>query len=129
MRYLKKLGKDEEIMTEIAKVIVKNYSPVYEELKRNEDFIYKELEREEKKFNKTIDNGLKIATKTISQMSSGSVLDGRIAFKLYDTFGFPLEFTQELASEYGISVDVDGFNNCYREHQEKSRLGAEKKFK
>ena len=62
-------------------------------------------------------------------MSSGCVLDGRIAFKLYDTFGFPLEFTQEIASEYGISVDVDEFNNCYREHQEKSRLGAEKKFK
>ena len=129
MRYLKKLGKVEGVMTEIAKVIVEKYSPVYEELKRNEDFIYKELEREEKIFNKTIDYGLKIATKTISEMSSGSVLDGRIAFKLYDTFGFPLEFTQELAGEYGVGVDVKGFNNCYREHQEKSRLGAEKKFK
>ena len=129
MRYLKKLGKDKGVMTEIAKVIVDKYSSVYEELKRNEDFIYKELEREEKIFNKTIDYGLKIATKTISEMSSGSVLDGRIAFKLYDTFGFPLEFTQELASEYGVEVDVEEFNNCYREHQEKSRLGAEKKFK
>lgn len=129
MRYLKKLGKDEGVMTEIAKVIVDKYSPVYEELKRNEEFIYKELEKEEKIFNKTIDYGLKIATKTISEMESGSMLDGRIAFKLYDTFGFPLEFTKELASEYGVCVDVQGFNNCYREHQEKSRLGAEKKFK
>jgi alanyl-tRNA synthetase len=129
MRYLKKLGKDEGAMTEIAKVIVDKYSLVYEELKRNEDFIYKELEREERIFNKTIDYGLKIATKTISEMQGGSVLDGHIAFKLYDTFGFPLEFTQELANEYGVGVDVEGFNNCYREHQEKSRLGAEKKFK
>lgn len=129
MRYLKKLGKDEGVMTKIAKVIVEKYSSVYEELKRNEDFIYRELEKEEKIFNKTIDYGLKIATKTISKLSRGSVLDGRIAFKLYDTFGFPLEFTQELASEYGISVDVKEFNNCYREHQEKSRAGAEKKFK
>lgn len=129
MRYLKKLGKDKGVMMEIAKVIVDKYSSVYEELKRNEDFIYKELEREEKIFSKTIDYGLKIATKTISEMSSGSVLDGRIAFKLYDTFGFPLEFTQELANEYGVEVDVEEFNNCYREHQEKSRLGAEKKFK
>lgn len=62
-------------------------------------------------------------------MPKGSVLDGRIAFKLYDTFGFPLEFTEELALEYGIGVDVTGFNNCYKEHQEKSRLGAEKKLK
>lgn len=129
MRYLKKLGKEEGAMTEIAKVIVDKYSSVYEELKRNEDFIYKELEREERIFNKTIDYGLKIATKTISEMPRNSVLDGHIAFKLYDTFGFPLEFTQELASEYRVKVDVDGFNNCYREHQEKSRLGAEKKFK
>ena len=129
MRYLKKLGKDEGAMTEIAKVIVEKYSPVYKELKRNEDFIYRELEREEKIFNKTIDYGLKIATKTISEMSSGSVLEGQIAFKLYDTFGFPLEFTQELACEYGVEVDVEGFNSCYKEHQEKSRLGAEKKFK
>ena len=123
MRYLKKIGKDEGAMTEIAKVIVDKYSPVYEELKRNEDFIYKELERKERIFNKTIDYGLKIATKTISEMQRGSLLDGHIAFKLYDTFGFPLKFTQELASEYGVGVDVEGFNNCYRKHQEKSRLG------
>ena len=48
---------------------------------------------------------------------------------MYDTFGFPLEFTQDLANEYGVEVDVEGFNDCYRQHQEKSRLGAEKKFK
>ena len=129
MRYLKKLGAPDGVMTDIAKVVVDKFSPVYEELKRNEDFIYRELESEERLFNKTIDYGLKVATKTISSLESGSVLDGRIAFKLYDTFGFPLEFTQELASENGVRVDVEGFNECYRQHQEKSRLGAEKKFK
>lgn len=129
MRYLKKLGAKDGVMTDIAKVIVDKFCPVYEELKRNENFIYQELESEERLFNKTIDYGLKVATKTLDQIGSGNVLDGRLAFKLYDTFGFPLEFTQELANEKGVKVDVEGFNNCYREHQEKSRIGAEKKFK
>lgn len=129
MRYLKKLGTCDGVMVEIAKVIVENYSEIYPELKRNEQFIYDQLTKEEVTFNRTLDQGMKVAAKILDKMSVGEVLDGVTAFRLYDTFGFPLEFTQEVAGEKGISVDVEGFDKCFKEHQEKSRAGAEKKFK
>lgn len=129
MRYLKKLGTCDGVMLQIAKVVVDNYSDVYEELKRNEQFIYEQLQKEEMTFNKTLDAGMKVASKVMHNMKPREILDGTTAFKLYDTFGFPLEFTQELASEMGITVDVEGFEACFKEHQEKSRVGAEKKFK
>lgn len=129
MRYLKKLGTCDGVMVQIAKVIVNNYCDVYPELKRNEQFIYEQLTKEEFTFNKTLDQGMRVAEKVLTKMNKGDVLDGPTAFKLYDTFGFPLEFTQEVAGEKGVKVDVDGFKACFKEHQEKSRIGAEKKFK
>ena len=126
---MKKLGTCDGVMVEIAKVIVENYSEIYPELKRNEQFIYDQLTKEEVTFNRTLDQGMKVAAKILDKMSVGEVLDGVTAFRLYDTFGFPLEFTQEVAGEKGISVDVEGFDKCFKEHQEKSRAGAEKKFK
>ena len=129
MRYLKKLGTCDGVMVEIAKVIVDNYCDIYAELKRNENFIIEQLDKEEKTFNRTLDQGMKVAEKVLEKMSAGDSVDGPTAFRLYDTFGFPLEFTQELANEKGLLVDVTGFNECFKEHQEKSRAGAEKKFK
>lgn len=129
MRYLKKLGTCDGVMVQIAKVIVDYYCDVYSELRRNEQFIYEQLAKEEVTFNRTLDQGMKVATKILDKMNKGDLLDGLTAFKLYDTFGFPLEFTQEVAAEKEITVDVDGFDKCFKEHQEKSRVGAEKKFK
>ena len=129
MRYLRKLNAPAGSMTEIAKVIVQNYGDVYSELSRNAEFIYAQLEKEESVFGNTLEHGMKIAGKALESLKSGEVVDGATAFRFYDTFGFPLEFTQELASERGLSVDVEGFNKCFQEHQEKSRAGAEKKFK
>ena len=80
-------------------------------------------------FNKTLDQGMKVASTIMDALPAGSTIDGPTAFKLYDTYGFPLEFTQELAQEKSLSVDVAGFNTCFQEHQAKSRAGAEKKFK
>ena len=67
--------------------------------------------------------------KVIRGLGDEKIIDGKTAFHLYDTFGFPLEFTQEVAAENGITVDVDGFNKNFEEHQAKSRAGAEQKFK
>jgi len=60
---------------------------------------------------------------------TGNTIPGELAFKLFDTFGFPIEFTTEMAAEKGIAVDLEGYNRCYLEHQEKSRKGAEQRFK
>ena len=130
MRYLRKLGINETgIMNELAKVVVDNYFEIYPELKRNEEFIYNQLSKEETTFNRTIDKGMKVAEKEMSKLQKGSIIDGETVFHLYDTYGFPLEFTLELAKEKGFEIDEEGFKTKFKEHQEKSRIGAEKKFK
>lgn len=129
MRYLRKLNASTGTMIEIAKVIIDNYSDIYEELERNKEFIYTQLNKEEATFGKTLENGMKVASKALDKLSVGEIVDGDTVFHLYDTFGFPLELTQELAAEKNLLVDVEGFNKKFEEHQEKSRAGAEKKFK
>lgn len=129
MRYLRKLNAPEGSMVDISKVIVANYCDIYVELDRNKEFIYSQLQKEETTFGRTLENGMKVATKELEKLPSGSVVDGETVFHLYDTFGFPLELTQELAAEKNLTVDIDGFNMRFKEHQDKSRLGAEKKFK
>lgn len=129
MRYLKKLGTCNGVMAKIADVIIDKYCDIYPELSRNAQFVIDQLNKEEATFNKTLDQGMKVASKIMNALPAGSTIDGPTAFKLYDTYGFPLEFTQELAQEKSLSVDVAGFNTCFQEHQAKSRAGAEKKFK
>ncbi|WP_105616764.1 alanine--tRNA ligase [Vallitalea okinawensis] len=128
IRHCKKLGAD-NIVCEIADKIISMYCDVYPELSENKEFILTQLNKESTLFAKTIDRGLKQAEKYFNHISSSSILSSELAFKLYDTFGFPIEFTQELASEKGIMVDMDGFYEKFKEHQEKSRQGAEAKFK
>lgn len=88
-----------------------------------------QIEKEYVLFSRTLDIGLKKAEQYFSKLNENNKLSGEIAFKLYDTFGFPIEFTTELAMEKGLLVDVEGYNKKFEEHQEKSRLGAEAKFK
>ena len=128
-RYLTQMNAPTGAMSEIARVIVENYSDVYPELKRNQDFIVTQLNREEEVFGRTLEQGLKIATKYLDKTGDLKILKAEDAFRLYDTFGFPLEFTQELAEERGVAVDTIGFKELYTAHQEKSRAGAAQKFK
>ena len=128
-RHLKSLCNPDGIMVKIANIIVDEFKGVYPELERNQAFIVKSLEDEERTFSKTLDQGIKIATKFLSNVQSGEMLSGELAFKLYDTYGFPIELTEELAGEKGIKVDVEGFKAHYQHHQELSRQGAEQKFK
>jgi alanyl-tRNA synthetase len=129
IRLIKKLGVNNNILCNIAELVIENYGEIYSELESNKDFILEQLEKEYALFSKTLDSGLKIAEKYFSNVADGGSLSGDLAFKLYDTFGFPIEFTVELASERKISVDIFGFEQKYREHQEKSRIGAGERFK
>ncbi|MBQ6475191.1 MAG: alanine--tRNA ligase [Clostridia bacterium] len=112
----------------IAQVIVREYKHVYPELGEKEAFIVEQLTLEENRFAATITQGLKEFEKVVTHIQ-GTVLPGKTAFRLYDTFGYPLEMTIELAKERGFTVDIDGYNEAFKKHQEKSRAGSEQRFK
>lgn len=128
VRHLKKLGVQGNVLQEMSKSIIDEYGKWYPELKENESFILESLDKEEKVFNKTIMQGIKEFDK-ITQNENLTIISGETAFKLFATYGFPLEFTMEMAKEKGISVDEEGFRECYEEHQQISRNGAKQKFK
>lgn len=129
IRILKNLGVTENVIPDIAEAVIANHGQIYPELYRNRDFILEQLKKEYLLFGKTLDLGLKMAEKLFNQLQKSKLLDGESAFKLYDTYGFPIEFTKELAEEKGFRVDLAGFREKYREHQEKSRTGAGAMFK
>ncbi len=120
IRHLKKLGVEEHVLPILADIVITDYHDVYPELLRNKEFIIKELTKEEINFNKTLKDGEKLFYKAIRNLPDNK-LSGSDAFKLFDTFGFPLEMTIELAKENGINVDVEGFNESFRHHQEISK--------
>ena len=128
IRYIKGLNVEGSILKELAVKVIDKSSSDYEELERNKEFIISELLKEEERFNKTLNSGLRMFNKIASHLES-NVIDGTNAFKLFDTFGFPLEFTIELAEEKNLKVDVDGFNEKFKEHQEKSRTASKGEFK
>jgi len=113
---------------QIATVIMDKYKKYYPEFEVNYNVVLDVLKNEKIKFNRTLEKGLKEFEKVSSHITDG-VMDKDTAFRLYDTFGFPLELTVELASEKGIKVDEAGFEEKFKEHQEKSRAGSEQKFK
>ncbi len=129
IRLLKKNDINQNILCELSGIIIEQYNDIYNELGRNKSFIFEQLDKEYQLFSKTLDIGLKKAEWYFANLKKNDKLNGEIAFKLYDTFGFPIEFTTELAKEKGLLVDVEGYNKKFAEHQEKSRQGAEGKFK
>ncbi|MEX1376653.1 MAG: alanine--tRNA ligase [Eubacteriales bacterium] len=113
----------------IASVVIDIYKDVYPELVQNKSRIHDELNKEEAKFAKTLQRGLKEFEKVTADIESGATIDGKTAFRLYDTYGFPIEITVEMAAEKGMKVDIEGFEEAFKEHQAKSSAGAEQKFK
>ncbi|MFA6752841.1 MAG: alanine--tRNA ligase [Bacilli bacterium] len=111
----------------IANLIINKYDKYYNELNENKNIILSELKKEKERFNKTLEKGLKEFSKVLS--SSNKIITGQDAFKLYDTYGFPIELTEELAKEKGMRLDIQMFELKFKEHQEKSRIGAIGKFK
>ena len=128
VRYALRLGIPELSLQHIAKVVINEYKEAYPELGRNEQRIIAEFNLEEERFQRTIKQGLREFEKLLSRLES-KVIPGQNAFHLYDTFGFPLEFTLELAHENGLEVDTKGFEEAFKKHQEVSGAGAEQRFK
>ena len=130
IRYAKMLNIDidsnfEEIL---ANLIIDKYKKYYKELEENRNIVLEELKKEKIKFNKTLSKGLKEFDKMVSSLQDNK-LNKDLAFKLYDTYGFPIELTLELAKEQNIEVDVDGFYEKFKAHQELSRKSSSGKFK
>jgi alanyl-tRNA synthetase len=131
-----KMGFEEPILVEISKMFVDKFRDIFASISINEEVIYTELAKEEAQFAKTLKSGLKEFDKLLKGFQiaferSGKKIDtiaGPKAFKLYDTYGFPLEMTVELATEQWMKVDEEGFAKAFEEHQAKSRAGSEKKF-
>ncbi|NLL56114.1 MAG: alanine--tRNA ligase [Clostridiales bacterium] len=128
IRFLRTLGLDNAVLAEISKAFIDIYAPYYSELAQNEHKIIEELNKEAEKFGKTLEQGLREFEKLLKYIQNKRI-SGKAAFKLYDTYGFPLEITIELAKENGIIVDVEGFEKAFKEHQAKSQAGAQQKFK
>lgn len=154
IRHARKLniGLNSNWEQEIAHIIIDKYSNYYVEIRENQNIVLEELEKEKTRFTETLEKGLKefelyvdiiknpekynqnlLIRKGFDEQTLTSInilnIPASIAFRLYDTFGFPIELTEELANEQGIEVNVKGFYNLFKEHQEKSRAGAEGKFK
>jgi alanyl-tRNA synthetase len=130
IRYAKKLNIDinSDWEQQLAELIINKYSKYYGELERNRSDILETLKNEKIKFNRTLEHGLKEFEKVVKNID-GDTINKDIAFRLYDTFGFPIELTEELAGELGLKVDTEGFKQKFAEHQEKSRQGSTGKFK
>ena len=130
IRYAKKLNIDinSDWEQQLAELIINKYSKSYGELERNKNDILETLKNEKLKFNRTLEHGLKEFEKVVKNVE-GTTINKDTAFRLYDTFGFPIELTEELAEERGLKVDTEGFKQKFAEHQEKSRQGSTGKFK
>lgn len=124
IRFGKQLGIKENFTSGIAKVVIKEY-PDYQELERNRKRIIEELNSEEQKFSQTIEKGLK----KFEQLSKDKLISGREAFLLFQSYGFPIEMTQELADEKNIKIDLEEYNKEFSKHQDLSRTASEGKFK
>ncbi len=123
IRFGKKLGITKQDWTkDISQAVVQMYKDVYPELEKNKDFIFDELTKEEQKFEATLEKGLKEFEKLEN-------ISGKDAFNLYQTYGFPIEITEELAKEKGVKVDVEEFKKELEKHQELSRTASAGIFK
>ncbi len=122
------INRQKNLSTLVAQVVIEDLKTHYPNLSKNKNKIIEEIQKEEDKFEQTLDRGLKQFHKIIEDKKE-SLVTGDEVFKLYDTFGFPIEITEELAKENNFKIDREGFCQAYARHQEKSRAGATKKFK
>ena len=132
IREAMKLELNKSFTVAMAQVVIDNYKDVYSELAVNEKIILEEFEREERQFASALDRGTREFEKLIARVPAHierKVISGKNAFNLYETYGFPIELTVEMAAEKGFTVDMEGYQKAFEKHQELSRQGAEQKFK
>lgn len=126
-RHGKLLGIDRQFLYEVANTVIDTSKSAYPELEEKREYITKIIKKEEERFDETIDNGLVVLSGYIdtAKKEGRSSLSGGEAFKLHDTYGFPLDLTVEMAEEQGLSVDIDGFNTAMQEQKETARSARE----
>ena len=123
LRHGKILGMDLPFLYKLVDVVVENYGEAYPDLIKNKAKIVDTIKKEEERFNKTLDRGYKLLDEFIVNKKD---IDGESAFKLYDTYGFPLELTKEIAEENGLKVDEDGYKAAMQEQKERAKAAAAK---
>ena len=131
IRHMNKLEISLDELSTLVELNVENLKEMYPELENKKEIIKNVILEEKDKFVKTLTKGEKEFEKEIAEIrkQGKEVVDGKIVFRLYDTYGFPPEVTEELAQENGMKIDKEEFNKLFKEHQEKSRAGSEQKFK
>lgn len=141
VNHARNIGLDTKYFADVVDIIVKKHGEYYSDLKDNCEFIKEELTKEVEKFSKTLDEGRREFEKVLCGIEKHkefaaqkgekveNIISGKAAFRLFDTFGFPLEITKELAQEKGYIVDENGFKQLFLEHQEKSRTASAGTFK
>lgn len=131
VRHGKKLNIEESFLGTLSELVIEMYKDFYGELSGNRDLILSEFSIEEAQFNSTLKKGEHEFEKLLPNLMRNpkKIIPGRMAFKLYDTYGFPFELTEELAGEHEMTVDRAGFEEAFKKHQELSKKGADKAFK
>jgi alanyl-tRNA synthetase len=131
VRHGRKLGIEGIMLSPIARVIIEQLSSPYPELAQNKAFIIEEFDKEEARFLETLLKGEREFEKLLPNLLKDPrrLMSGRLAFKLYDTYGFPIELTEELAAEQGMTVNRAEFDDAFKKHQDLSRAGSEQRFK
>ena len=121
MRHAHLLGAEEPLMHRLAPVLVAEMGGAYPELKRAEPVIVETLRQEEERFRRTLGRGMTLLDEATANMNAGDMLSGETAFKLYDTYGFPLDLTQDAVRAKGISVDLSGFEDAMKRQKDQAR--------
>jgi alanyl-tRNA synthetase len=123
IRHGHKLGASELFFFKIVSPLVAVMGEAYPELRTNQTLIEATLKKEEGRFAETLETGMAILNKAINDLK-GDMLSGAVVFKLYDTFGFPYDLTQDVAREHQLSIDKEGFNKCMQEQKQRSKASA-----
>ena len=121
MRHAHLLGAKDPVMHQLVPALVSQMGDAYPELRQAQPMIEETLRLEETRFKQTLDRGLKLLDGEVSGLNEGDALNGATAFKLYDTYGFPLDLTQDALREKGLTVDTDGFDTAMEEQKAKAR--------
>ena len=134
VRHWRKLSGGESVspfLSPVAEIVIKNFCDIYPELSENSERVISELDKEEKKFLETLQKGEQEFEKLLPNLLKNpqKIIGGRMAFRLYDTYGFPIEITEELAAENGMTVNREEFEEAFKKHQELSRAGSADQFK
>ena len=131
VRHLNKLQIQLDELSSLIDLNIENLKEMYPALETNKEIIKSVILEEKDKFIKTLEKGEKEFAKEVGQVKEQgeNTVPGKVVFRLYDTYGFPPEVTEELAVENGMKIDKEGFDKLFKEHQEKSRAGSEQKFK